>query len=342
MKFDGTTFHWSMEVEKKKQKKKKDQVFASSLCEDELQSSTNNNPYVIKVAEQAYWRVWIRGCCAADASDADSLIGKYGHLERANVWTHLIPCVVLMVFAFARPWILGAETVSDQLSVTSIIFTAITFAVSTVYHTYATVPFWAPGTRTLDHASIALSLSCATIADLCMATKDFTNVDFRAWLDPLAASFVLIVYFGIRRLYVDREDTRRESYTSKDGCSLGLYRFFHSDLEHAALRASGSATLTLTWVLLIPSAFKNLDTDPAVIWVIGASIGTVLLIAGIILDNTAAVDDFLLRTKGEGPCSCSSKALGCVFSTHAIWHVIAVAGASSSIFAREYGIASWK
>jgi len=283
----------------------------------------------------------VRGCCADDAANSNSLLGKYGHYERSNAWTHLVPCIVLMMFAFARPWILGAQTVSDQLSLTSIVFTAQTFAVSTVYHTYATVPFWAPATRTLDHTSISLSLACATIADLCMTTKNFTNVDFQAWLDPLIAAFVLIVYFGIRRAFVDETDTKQEAFTG-EGCSLGLYRFFHSDLEHAALRASGSAALTLTWVLLIPSAFTNLVTDPAVIWVIGASIGTALLISGMILDNTAAVDDFLLRTKGEGPCSCSSKALGCVFSTHAIWHVIAVAGASSSIFAREYGIASWK
>jgi len=253
----------------------------------------------------------------------------------------MVPCAIFWLFALVRPWILGADSISDQFAVLSIVFTSITFAVSTVYHVYSSVPELSPITRTLDHASIAVSLACANVADLCMATIDFKNVPYQAWLDPMVASLVLIVYFGMRRMLLEREDTKQTAYDG-DGCTLGLFRFFHSDLEHAALRASGSASLTLGWILIIPVAFQYLGDDAAVIWLVGASIGTVLLIAGIVLDNTGVIDDVLLRNKRVGPCSCNSQPLGCVFNTHALWHVIAVAGAISSIFAREYGIASWK
>jgi predicted membrane channel-forming protein YqfA (hemolysin III family) len=331
--FDGFTFHWSnleLQTASKQQAKK---------C-TELNKASNQ--YVVEVAQEACWRVMFRGCCSnTDQDGSESLIGRMGHLERANAWTHFVACIFFMIFAFTRPFLLGASTVSDHLSTVSIVLTATTFAVSTVYHVYSSVPSAAPATRTLDHASIAISICCATIADLAMTTKNFENISFQAWLDPLIGSLVLIVYFGTRRLFIPTEETKQESYTG-EGCTLGLYRIFHSDLEHAALRAAGSAALTLTWVMLIPAAFNTLDVDPAIIWVVGASIGTLLLIVGIIIDNTGVVDDVLMRNKRIGPCSCNSQALGCVFNTHALWHVIAVAGAVSSIFAREYGIASWK
>jgi predicted membrane channel-forming protein YqfA (hemolysin III family) len=323
--FDGREFKWS--------------AVGNSVC---LKDAPENNRYTVESSNKAYWIVMFRGCCAPDAEENEkSLLGKYGHLERANAWTHLVPCIILLLFSFARPWLLGATSISDQLALASIIFSSITFAVSTVYHVHSTVPGMAASTRTLDHASIAISLACASIADLCMVTKDFQDVSFQAWLDPMLGALVLILYFGIRRLFVPKDETRQTAYDG-EGCTLGLYRIFHSDLEHAALRAAGSASLTLSWVLFIPSAFIHLDTDPAVIWVVGAGIGTMLLVFGIILDNTGVVDDVLLQNKHVGPCSCNSKPLGCIFNTHALWHVIATAGAVSSIFAREYGIASWK
>jgi len=332
--FDGISFKWS-EIQLSKQ--------ASSINSKCVDLVNKENLYVIEIPTRAYWSVMFRGCCSFTSANQDdkSLIGRRGHLERANAWTHFIPCILFMICSFVRPFVLGASTVSDHMSNVSIVLTAATFAVSTVYHVYSAVPSAAPATRTLDHASIAISLCCATIADLSMATKDFQNVSFQAWLDPMVGALVLIVYFGVRRLFVPENETKQESYTG-EGCTLGLYRVFHSDLEHASLRAAGSAALTLNWILIIPSAFSMLDADPAVIWVIGASIGTLLLICGIILDNTGVVDDILMRDQRIGPCFCNSKALGCVFNTHALWHVIAVAGAVSSIFAREYGIASWK
>lgn len=302
---------------------------------------TPENTYVIPVARQAYWRVLVRGCCAADAGESTAIFGKYGHLERANAWTHLVACIAFLIFAFIRPWAFGAGSLSAQLSGVAIVFTAVTFAVSTVYHTYTTVPFWGVGTRTLDHASIAISLAAANVADLCMVTRNFSNAKAYGWLDPIIASLVLVLYFGARRWYIPREETREDLFDGK-GCSLGLFRTFHSDLEHAALRASSTATLTLAWVLAIPAAWYNLDSTVASVWVTGAVTGTVLLVGGVLLDGMAVIDYAIMRNGSAriGPCQCASKKLGCALNTHALWHVIAILGAMAGISAREYGIST--
>jgi len=293
------------------------------------------------VAREAYWRVLVRGCCAQDADDSDAIIGKYGHIERANAWTHLIACVAFLIFAFIRPWAYGAGSLSAQLSGVAILFTAGTFAVSTVYHTYATVPFWGVGTRTLDHASIAVSLAAANVADLSMVTVNLKNTPIQSWIDPVAAAGVLVLYFSARRWYVPKEETKESQFDGK-GCSLGLFRTFHSDLEHAALRASSTATLTLAWVMAIPAAWFNLTDLAASVWITGAVTGTVLLVGGVLLDNLSVIDNAIMRNGNAkwGPCQCASKQLGCALNTHALWHVIAILGAMAGISAREYGIST--
>ena len=309
-------------------------VDKASLCEDQ-------ESYITRKPRDAYWRVLVRGCCADDAGDSKSIVGKYGHIERANAVTHLIACFLFLAFAFMRPWLLGAKTLSAQLSGIAILFTSATFAVSTVYHTYATVPFWGVGMRTLDHASIAISIAAANVADLCMVTRNFIAAPAQGWLDPIVAAGVLVLYFGARRWYVPREETKEMLY-SGEGCSLGLFRTYHSDLEHAALRASSTATLTVAWVLAVPAAWNNLDGVAAAVWFTGAATGTLLLVGGVVLDNMNSLDNMFLR-KGNanfGPCNCASKTMGCALNTHALWHVIAILGAVAAIAAREYGIAS--
>lgn len=316
-------------------------VAKPSLLEDRAVLCDEQDSYITRIPRQAYWRVLWRGCFAADAAQSKSIVGKYGHIERANAWTHLLACGGFLIFAFIRPWALGAKSLSAQLSGVAIVFTAGTFAVSTVYHTYATVPYWGLGTRTLDHASIAVSLAAANVADLCTVTRNFAVVPAQGWLDPILAAGVLVVYFGARRWYVPKEETREMQYGG-EGCSLGLFRTFHSDLEHAALRASSTATLTVAWIMAIPAAWNNLDDFAATVWLTGAVTGTVLLVVGVLLDNLSPLDNMFLR-KGNanfGPCNCASKTMGCALNTHALWHVIAILGALAGVSAREYGIST--
>ena len=296
--------------------------------------------YTIHNPKEAYWHVLVRGCCASDADDSNSIVGKYGHIERANAWTHLIACAVFLVLAFVRPWALGAGSLSAQLSGVSILFTSATFAVSTIYHTYATTP-QGVAMRTLDHASIVISLAAANVADLSMVTVNFESVPAQGWLDPVIAAGVLVTYFATRRYVVPKEETREEQFGGK-GCSLGLFRTFHSDLEHAALRTGTTATLTILWVLAIPSALTKLPTEASTVWLAGAVGGTLLLICGIVLDNSFILDNFFLQNGNAkiGPCSCASKSMGCALSTHALWHIFAALGPFSALVAREYGIST--
>lgn len=306
----------------------------ATLCDEE-------EGYITRIPREAYFRVLIRGCCAPDAEDSRSIVGKYGHIERANAWTHLAACVGFLIFAFVRPWAYGAGSLAAQLSGVSILLTSATFAVSCVYHTYATVPVWGVATRTLDHASIAISLAATNVADLCMATRNFERQKFQGYADPVLAAIVLVCYFGIRRCLVPKEETKELQFKGK-GCSLGLFRTFHSDLEHAPLRVSSTAMLTLAWLMTAPAAVYNLDTVAATVWITGALSGTILLVGGVLLDNLSILDKlFLKRGNADfGPCNCASKKMGFVLNTHALWHIIAIFGAMAGISAREYGIST--
>jgi len=199
------------------------------------------------------------------------------------------------------------------------------------------------GTRTLDHASIVVSLAVANVADLSMVTANFNNVPFQTWLDPIAAALMLVTYFVARRWYVPSTETEETQFDGV-GCSLGLFRTYHSDLEHASLRTSGNVTLTLIWILAIPTALSNLTDVASLVWVVGVSSGTLLLIGGVVLDNMALVDNAIMRTGSAdcGLCSCASQTMGCAMNTHALWHVIAILGAVVGIGAREYGISTLK
>lgn len=201
--------------------------------------------------------------------------------------TLLIACVSFLIFALVRPWLLGAKTLAAQLSRVSIIFFAISFAVSTapLRSFLRGVPFW---------ASIVISLATANVADLCMVTNNFTAQAFQGWLDPIVAAISTLVYFGVWR-----------------GSAAG-----HSDLEHSALRASSTVTLTIAWILAVPAAFHHLTDDAVAVWLTGTITGTLLLVGGIVLDNSA------------------------VANAHTLLPFIAILGALAGISAREYGIST--
>lgn len=295
--------------------------------------------YTIRRSRSAYWAVLFRGCFSSDATTSKSVVGKYGHLERANAWTHLIAAAVFLTFAFIRPWALGASTLAAHLSTVAIVSIACTFAVSTVYHVYSAVPSAGYITRTLDHASIVVSLALGTVADLSLVTLDFKDSPAQTYLDPILAMVVLIAYFATRRLFIPREETREEQFAG-EGCSLGLFRVFHSDLEHAGMRIAGNVTLAASWTVAIPAAFSNLRFESALVWLIGAVLATVFLASGVMLDNLSPIDNFYVRNQGDvcWPCPCTSKRAGCALNSHALWHIIAVVGAIVATVAREYGI----
>ena len=302
----------------------------------------DHTPYSMPKGGNPIRYVLYRGCCAADASESTSLSGRYGHAERANAWTHLVPSVLLFCFAAVRPFVLGWTTTSDYLSFASILVDATMFAISTAYHIGRVVPSLAAPLLAVDISAISLTISASVIADLCAVTRDFQGVSSaRTWLDPLLASLVFILFTWYRRALLPEKETLRDAMDG-EGCGLGLYRTGHSPLEHRTLRSTSKVAMTCMWCLFIPSAIAALETQAVVVWVSGAALGALLLAAGTMMDNAYLIDNSLKSTTRCGPCGCNSKALGCVFVTHTLWHLIAVAATLINIVARELVIASWK
>ena len=292
--------------------------------------------YVVNEPRQAYWRVLLDNSGKGDRSK--SIVGKSGHLERANAWTHLIAGACFAVYAAARPWFIDQHTFTAQLSGLSTVSVAVMFSVSVVYHVYNTVPGCAAIVRNLDIIAIYISMGIGMMADAALLTNDFANVPFHTMADPMLTASALVFFFAIRRYFVPKEETR--DFQFEDSCALGLFRFQHSDLEHAGLRVAGVLTLTVSWILSVSAAFNNVNGGVAAIWLTGVIFATLLLISGVVFDNLLVPDNAL--AKGEHKwyqCTgCNSKTLGCAMTSHAWWHVISFVAVIIMTAAREYGV----
>ena len=292
--------------------------------------------YEIKNPNEAYWRVLYRH--PTDGERSNSIVGPTGHLERANAWTHLVAAAGFAVYALCRPWAIEMHSLTSQLSGVSVITSALAFSVSVTYHVYGTVRGCAPMMRNLDYLAIYAAMAMAATADLSLVTVDFDGVPFQTVVDPLLASIAVGVYFTTRRFLIPADETRDVMF--EESCSLGLFRFFHSDLEHAPLRVVCVGTITMVWILMVAPAFSNLTVAAAGVWMAGVLTASLLLVSGVIFDNLYAPDKAFAA--GDTDCmactSCYSKELGCVFSSHSWWHVISVVGAVLAVVAREFGV----
>lgn len=292
--------------------------------------------YIVAKPREAYWRVLVRNEVKGDTSQ--SIVGSTGHLERSNAWTHLIAAFVSIVYAFVRPSFLSMHSLTAQLGGVSIVTSAIMFGVSTVYHVYNTVPGCAVVARNFDIVAIYFAMGTAATADTSLITNDFANAPYQTLVDPLLAATSLAVYFTLRRYFVPREET--SDFMFAEACSLGLFRVFHSDLEHSSLRIAGVGSLTLSFVLMAPAAYANLEEGVAGVWMAGVIVATLLLFSGVVFDNLLGPDRAMAKgeTRAAACACCSSKQLGCVMTSHAWWHVISFLGTALMLGAREYGI----
>lgn len=306
-----------------------------------LQESLRNQSYVVDNPRDAYYRVLYSNETSEDRSK--SVVGLTGHIERANAWTHLIASVLFAVYATARIWIVDQNSLTAQLSGVSCMAIAIMFAVSMTYHVYGTVPGCASIMRNLDIIAIYLSMAFGIVADSAMLTKDFADAPLQTMADPFVAAVALVIFFAVRRWFLSSNETR--DYQFDEYCALGIFRFQHSDLEHAGLRVAGVVALTFSWILSVSAAFDNLIDSVAAIWMVGVSFATTMLIFGVVFDNLLLPD--YAYAKGDHSwykCTqCHSKYLGCAMTSHAWWHVISFVGVVVMTTAREYSISqlSW-
>tara|TARA_Y100000389_G_scaffold204734_1_gene259295 strand:+ start:13561 stop:14508 length:948 start_codon:yes stop_codon:yes gene_type:complete len=292
--------------------------------------------YVVNKPREAYWRVLFDNAGPGDRSA--SIVGESGHLERANAWIHLIGAVVFAMYAVIRAFAIDQHSYTAQLSGVSCIAVSIMFAVSTVYHVFNSVPGCAAIVRNLDIIAIYISMAVGYMADSALLTNDFSNVPFQTLADPMLAAVSLVFFFSVRRYFVPKDETR--DFQFEESCSLGLFRFFHSDLEHAGLRVAGITTLTFSWMLYVSAAFNNVNQGVGAIWLTGVIFATIMLISGVVFDNMLVPDNAYADGKHAWwRCTaCNSKTLGCAMTSHAWWHVISFCSVVIMTAAREYGL----
>ena len=291
------------------------------------------NHYVVHRPREALRRVlWSNPTPRHDRSR--DVVGPYGHVERAAAWIHVVGAALFATYAVARVWLVDQRSLAAQLSGLAITINGLTFATSVMYHALGTVPGCAPVMRNVDHLSIYLSMGVSGAADCALVTNDLRDVPIQCLLDPLVAATVLGVYFTLRRVLLPVDETRVDVFENQ--CQLGIYRFRHSDLEHAGVRTAGVSVLMTTWVLLLPAAVVNLGRDALVVHVVGRVVGSLLLVLGVLFDGTklperalAATDE--ARWDRTGRAFCAGSVLLAAVSVRRILKSASIAFLASSI-----------
>lgn len=276
---------------------------------------------------------------------SDSLIGPTGHYERVNAWSHVFAAALYLAYLPVRTYAtpMGQETsLSNTLAVVSYASFVGTFASSVVYHVYSPNYRLSAATRLLDYFGIYAGIACGTLSDLCTTTLNLDNVPWQSVVDVFGGSVLIVVFFVVRRIVLPIDETRMPILEHR--CSLGFGRRSNVDLEHGSFRAAVGIALAFGWILMIPGAFETLEPDCA--WAFAGSrfVGTGVLIAGMAWDNVVAFPDNWISDKqkpGRFACYDNSELPGCggcVVSSHAIWHFVALLSTVITSVGTEYVI----
>lgn len=267
---------------------------------------------------------------------ADSLIGTDGHIERTSAWIHLLGSIGFLVFALIRPaTLLDSTSLSGRLSSYTSFVIAITFAVSTGYHTFGTVDRLAPAMRALDHIAIDIALAVAATTDMSVVTLDFDDVPWQTTVDAFGVALVICCFFVYRRLVLPSEGTKIEW----GSCRLGLFRIQHTDgIQYSALRSSGYIVLTFGFVSLVPAALRNLSPLASATLIACNGVSLILLIMGVYLDNVVRWPDQALQLGQTPLCVCHNTKWGCIMTSHAWWHVFSLVSVVTLTVGREVAI----
>lgn len=294
---------------------------------------------------------WVRVLCwnpvrASDPTEqrkrrAVSLLGPGGHIERASAYTHLFAAIAFALFALVRPLILESKSLQGQLAMSVYWVAAGTFVTSVVYHVGNSIPGYAFWLRALDHFSIDVLLCCAGIADLAVASKGLVGAPWQTVGDPILAALVGVVFFLYRRVVLPASQTR----VLWGDCRLGLFRVQHSDGAHGSLRSSLYLTLTFSFLLALPAAFRTISLDGAKMLLVCNTISLLLLIVGIYTDNAVLAPDWQLQEAYlQGPARSAPlsvfnmKRCGCLCTSHSFWHILSILSAVIVSFGREYAL----
>ena len=295
--------------------------------------------------------IWYRVVCVNRVPSRKfpkSLLGPTGHLERANVWTHLFAAAIYLIHAITRSRIYSGgekDSLSTRLVTVDSIALVFTFLISATYHVYSANKFWSAITRLGDYFGIYLGIATGYLADLSVATLNLKNVSAtsQANLDLWFAMAFMVVFFCIRRSLLSVDETRHLYFKNK--CSLGLARSTNVDLEHSSLRVTGGFIMAFSWILTMPLGVKNLEADCSAVFVWSHIIGTLILVGGMLLDNVFMYpDDWFMTSAPPRRCVCYSSREGCgggwICNSHALWHVIALMSTVSTTAGLEYVVSN--
>jgi len=294
-----------------------------------------NDQYTIRPGRSMCWSVLFRN--DTGKKHPNSLLGTYGHVERLSAWIHLVGGILFLIYAISRSFVFTNEhNLAESATTASAAGVAFAFLSSTIYHVTAPSKALTMWTRQLDYVGIYTALALGYVADFAIATHGFNNVSILSIVDGPLACVLVAVFFLLRRLFTDADETWD---TFLGGCtlSLGLLRRGHIDLEHTGTRQSTSFLIGISYFVTVPSLYSNFDSrDATVIFLL--ELGCLgLLVIGMLVDNMAVYPDIALSS-GKGPTFLACTSCGCIGTSHAIWHAFSVVAAVKGAFSREFAL----
>lgn len=278
-------------------------------------------------------RLWTL-CCAVlcrrrrekPIAGEDVILAKRGHLETASALTHLWAALLFLGYAIGRATVVDLGTIRGLMLVLAGLVGSLTFFASTFYHISTPDDNWAKIGRQVDFVAIYIGVSVAFTADLALVTREFSNTPFVAIMDvPLAATCIAL-FFGYRRWSLPSETT----IVSEFQCSrVGMYRRWHSDLDHTAVRQASTLAIALFSFCLTPALFRNVESAEVVLVLQAA--GFLIVLAGMVNDSILVWPD--TRVKKNSWAAWPN--FGCVITAHSVWHVCATVAGICAVAARE-------
>lgn len=299
----------------------------------QCQEVDEEDEYSISDASQACWRVLFRHEVPFNRSST-SIVGQYGHLERANAYTHLIAAITFVVFACLRPFFLETSSLAGVLSELAVIASAITFVVSVIFHIHTAVPTVSHLVRTMDHASIDISIAVAVSADLAIVSDGYSNLRWQTIADPLGVAMVILIFFLYRRLVLPPDATLE----TVGKCAIGTRYSRHVDGVYGALRSATYVSLLFSFVSYTPAALRLSGGE---LLIVANVVGVILLIVGMSWESDVRVPDKLWDNYASREAmpwylrATTCPKCGCAATSHSIWHVIAFLSVGMQAIARD-------
>jgi predicted membrane channel-forming protein YqfA (hemolysin III family) len=272
----------------------------------------------------------------------ESIFGKHGHWEKANVYSHALASGSVLIYAIVRSIVPFYNNHNDdenennisssnntklsyQLSLAAAYTMAFTFASSAVYHITSPDRYLSQFGRILDYSAIYIYMIMSWLADTAIVTRGFQDhVQLRSVLDVPIACVLITVFFIVRRIMKDEDSTFGVSGPT-DQTRIPS----HQDKTHGACRGASFVALSLSFYLLTFQAHKTLEATK--FWqFLGLNIAS-NVIAALALANDRAIQwpdlhlDHLKCMRG--------------FHAHSLWHILTWVAGVLVLAARELALA---